>query len=206
MTLFTKSRRNIEPPRPYFLLMIGRPGSGKGTQSILLANSLELAHVCTGDLLRDSRDPELRAIADTGTNLPQSLAVSLVVDRLALDDCRNGAVLDGCARTREQAKAIHEALIDSHRQLHAVVVLDLPEDLARQRILMRSLAEGKQRGDDHPEVISRRLFNFINETSGAIDYFERLGLVERVDTSGPAIAAHETIIRRLSSRLSRCQQ
>jgi adenylate kinase len=186
--------------RSDFVLMVGRPGSGKGMQSTLLAQSLNIAHVCTGDLLRTSRDPKLRAIAESGTNLSTDLAVSLVFDRLRHSDCRNGAVLDGCARNIAQATALHEALGKSNRHLRAVVVLEISEEEARQRIIKRGLAEGRQRGDDDPQVITKRLANYIHETTAAIEYFEAVGLVERVNASRSAEAIQEEVLSRLASR------
>jgi len=62
------------------------------------------------------------------------------------------------------------------------------------------VAAGEQRGDDDPEVISKRLYSYIQETSGAIEYFESVGLVERVDASRSAEATHAEIVRRLASR------
>ena len=99
-----------------FVVMLGPPGAGKGTQAKLLAKALDMPHVSSGDLFRDhlGRKTELGELAkqymDRGDLVPDDVTVSMVIERIGRSDCQNGVILDGFPRTLAQAKALDEQL------------------------------------------------------------------------------------------------
>ncbi|GAB4567201.1 MAG: adenylate kinase [Anaerolineae bacterium] len=102
--------------RPLYIVLLGAPGAGKGTQARLLSEALGLAHVSSGDLFREnlSKQTELGLLAkqymDRGELVPDDVTIRMVMERLSREDCQRGAILDGFPRTVAQAQALDEAL------------------------------------------------------------------------------------------------
>jgi adenylate kinase len=115
------------------VLLVGAPGSGKGTQAGELARALEVPHVSTGDLFRSHIDrgtalgTEARSYMAQGRLVPDELTVRMVADRLAAGDARPGSILDGFPRTVPQAEALDRMLAGMGRQVDRVIVFDVPE-------------------------------------------------------------------------------
>jgi adenylate kinase len=198
------------------VVMLGRQGSGKGTQGVQLARLLVVPHISVGDVLREaarSGSPAgLRAQAamEGGELVDDDLVVALVTERLAEADVRSGGfVLDGFPRTVEQATALAGILADS--ALDRAVVIDVPLEVARARLLARRVCTGcgriysverargletwtcgacggevRRRADDTEEAVTRRLALHDEQTQPLLDWFARrdqLLLVEGVGTS-----------------------
>ncbi len=170
------------------LLLIGPPGSGKGTQGQRLAERLGLAHVAAGDLLREqvaAGTPLGRQVQDMmakGQLVPDELVLGLVRPALERAAAGGGFVLDGFPRSvrqAEQARALAEA---EGFPADAVVYLDAPREELTARILARAEREG--RADDTQEVITERLAVFDEATKPLVEHYRGRGLLHVVDALG----------------------
>ena len=128
---------------PVYLVMLGAPGAGKGTQARLIAEKLGLAHISSGDLFRENikNKTELGELAqsfiDKGELVPDEVTIRMVEDRLSRDDCVNGAVLDGFPRTPPQAKALSDLLDRLGCSINLVPYIKVPEDVLVERLTGR---------------------------------------------------------------------
>ena len=171
--------------------LLGPPGSGKGTQAARLRDQLGFVALATGDLLREARvagsDLGSRAsrYMDRGELVPDELIVAMIRRELAdLDD--KPVVLDGFPRTVAQADALAGALRSRARELSAVVLVDVPDDVVVQRISDR----GQGRQDDRPETVRERLRVYHRETEPLVAYYSDRGLLRRVDGARDADAGY----------------
>jgi adenylate kinase len=170
------------------LVLMGPPGSGKGTQAQVLAERLGIPAISTGDIFRanvaDRTDLGNRAqdFVDAGEYVPDQLTNQMVRERLAAKDTRHGFVLDGYPRTLDQVEVLDEILANQDRKLDAVVVLDVDPDHLVQRLLHR--AELEHRSDDTEDVIRRRLQVYDEQTHPLIKVYDERGLVVPVDGTG----------------------
>ncbi|MDX6248145.1 MAG: adenylate kinase [Kribbellaceae bacterium] len=170
------------------LVLMGPPGSGKGTQAQVLAERLGIPAISTGDIFRanvaDRTDLGNRAqdFVDAGEYVPDQLTNQMVRERLAAKDTRHGFVLDGYPRTLDQVEVLDEILANQDRKLDAVVVLDVDPDHLVQRLLHR--AELEHRSDDTEDVIRRRLQVYNEQTHPLIEVYDERGLVIPVDGAG----------------------
>ena len=171
----------MQPMQPTIALL-GPPGSGKGTQAARLRDELGFVTLSTGDLLREARatGTELGRRAehymDRGDLVPDDLVVALVGEAIAGHDAAP-ILLDGFPRTVAQAEALGGALAEHGRDLAAVVLVDVPDDVVVERISGRH--EGRE--DDRPETVRERLRVYHRETEPLVGYYEDRGLLRQVD-------------------------
>ncbi|MCL2324901.1 MAG: adenylate kinase [Proteobacteria bacterium] len=202
------------------VILLGAPGAGKGTQAKMLASAMHVPHISTGDMLRDavSRGTDLGKQAETymqtGALVPDALVNGIVAERLASE--LGGYLLDGYPRTVGQADALKEA----GEQIEAAVLIDVSDDLLVERITGRLSCpscgavyhrvnrppreSGKcdicssaltQRPDDTESVVRSRLDAYHKQTQPLVDYYEKLGVLYRVDGTTSVDAAYEEIRR-----------
>ncbi len=175
------------------LILMGPPGAGKGTQAKRLVERLGIPQISTGDILREAVasgseiGERAKAIMDAGDLVPDEVVIEIVRERLARADCKPGFILDGFPRTGDQAKALDEILADQCRAPVRVVVLDVPENELRRRILSR----GEGRADDTRETIHKRLEVYRRDTEPVLEHYS--ASVEKVDGTG----SMDQIMRRL---------
>jgi adenylate kinase len=128
---------------PIYLVLIGPPGAGKGTQAVLLEKELGLKQVSSGDLFRENlkRETELGQLAkgymDRGELVPDHLTIAMVRERLGRPDCLEGAILDGFPRTLQQAKALDQMLVGEGVALSLVPVLEVADQELMERLTGR---------------------------------------------------------------------
>lgn len=168
---------------PLVLVILGRQGSGKGTQAALLAERYGVVHVSTGDMLRAAvaAGTELglraKAVMDVGNLVGDDIMIGIVGERLADDDIQaHGVLLDGFPRTTAQADALAEILGGTGPDL--AINLDVPIAEVTERMLARG------RDDDTEETISRRLELYEAETAPLLAWFEERGRLTVVDGLG----------------------
>jgi len=168
-----------------YLVLMGAPGAGKGTQAKKLENELDLPHVSTGDLFRYNlkNETELGKLAQTyinkGNLVPDDVTVAMVRDRLVQDDCKNGAILDGFPRNPAQADALELLLSEFNGEISVVPFIHVDQDDLVERLLKRAEIEG--RDDDNEETIRARMVVFEEQTQPLLDYYEEKGLLVQVD-------------------------
>jgi len=126
-----------------FVVMLGPPGVGKGTQAKILAETLGLPHVSSGDLFRDhlSRRTELGLLAkgyiDRGDLVPDDVTVGMVIERISRADCEAGVILDGFPRTLMQAAALDEELVERGDQVTVVPLIQVEDEVIIRRLAAR---------------------------------------------------------------------
>jgi adenylate kinase len=169
--------------RPLRIVLLGRQGSGKGTQAAHLVEHFGTNHVSTGDMLRAAvaEGTELglraKAVMDAGELVSDGIMNGIVAERLSKSDIQTGGViLDGFPRTPAQADALLE--IVGEDGLDAAVNLDVPVEVVKARMAARG------RPDDTPEAIDRRLALYEQETEPLLEWFARRGLLVVVDGLG----------------------
>lgn len=179
-----------------FLVLMGAPGAGKGTQAKLLQNLLGLPQVATGDLFRDNlkNETELGQLAkqymDKGELVPDAVTVGMVKERLSRPDCANGALLDGFPRTRAQAASLDSLLAELNGRINVVPYIQVETDVLVARLLKRAELEG--RADDNEETIRKRMMVFEAQTKPLLDYYSEHGLLVTVDGDRPVeVISHE---------------
>lgn len=133
------------PTEPKYIVLLGPPASGKGTQAAQLREALDLPHVASGDLFRENlkNDTELglkaKAYIDRGELVPDDITIAMVMDRLSRPDCARGAILDGFPRTIAQAEALDEALTGQGHKISIVPYIKVPDEVLVERVSGRRL-------------------------------------------------------------------
>lgn len=179
------------------LLFIGPPGAGKGTQAQLVAEKLDIPHISTGDMFRHhvSSGTELGRQVDTimraGDYVPDEITVAMLKGRIALDDARNGFILDGFPRTAAQVDALDDLI--GPDGLDAVVVFEVDEDALVERLLARG------RDDDTEETIRTRFGVYLDQTQPLLEVYGERGLLVPVDGLGGVEDITERILTALET-------
>jgi adenylate kinase len=130
---------------PKYLVLLGPPASGKGTQAAQLREALNLPHVASGDLFRENlkQETELglqaKAYMDRGELVPDDITIAMVMDRLSQPDCATGAILDGFPRTIAQAGALDSALAAQRQKINLVPYIAVPDDVVVERVSGRRI-------------------------------------------------------------------
>ena len=190
------------------LVLLGPPGSGKGTQAAELVSRLEAPKISTGDMLRAALAAgtplglEAKGYMDAGKLVPDSVVIGLVEERLKEADAQNGFILDGFPRTTAQADALGTLLERIGKPLQKVVQLDVPSALIVERTTLRRTdkrtgqiyhlkysppppnAELEHRADDREETVKKRLEEYEAMTAALLPYYQQRGLLVRVDGVG----------------------
>ena len=166
------------------IVLLGAPGSGKGTQAKLLEESLGIPHISTGVLLRAavSAGSEVglaaKAFMDAGDLVPDDLMLSLIKERLGKDDVQAGFILDGYPRNLVQTQALDGLLGRLNVPLDEAIQIDVEYEQIAERIANRAAQEG--RSDDSAEVVKNRLQVYEEQTAPVVDFFERKGVLSQV--------------------------
>ena len=170
------------------LVLLGAPGSGKGTQAARLKDHLQAPHVSTGDLLRaavaagSKLGLEAKEVMARGELVSDAILLGMLEDRFSRPDTANGFILDGYPRNLAQADALDRLLSRIRQPFDYAVQLDVPTELLVDRIAGRAKAEG--RADDSPEAVRKRLQVYNDSTAPVIDYYRQHGQLTVVDGVG----------------------
>lgn len=194
-----------------FIVMLGAPGAGKGTQAKKLAQAKGLMHISTGDLFRENlkNETELGQLAQQymkkGELVPDDVTVRMLAERISRPDCEIGAVLDGFPRTPAQAKALDQLLDEVGSQVAVVPYIKVPDEALVERLSGRWMSpsgrvyherynppvvkwiddidgsELYQREDDLPETVRHRIAVYNEQTAPLINYYRDRGLLVEID-------------------------
>jgi adenylate kinase len=167
-------------------LLLGIQGSGKGTQAKRIAAEYDVPHVATGEILRKAiadgtrLGEQVDGILARGDLVPDETMIDLIREQLSRTD--EGFVLDGFPRTMAQAEALNEMLAEIGRPLDVVFELQVPDEVALERMAKRAVEEG--RADDTPEVMENRIALYHRETEPIIEYYRALGNLVGIKGTG----------------------
>jgi adenylate kinase len=133
-----------------YIILLGAPGAGKGTQAVMLTEKLNIVQVASGDLFRQALQQETelgkraKAYMDKGQLVPNGITIQMVLDRLAAPDCENGALLDGFPRNIEQAEALDKALAEQSKAIDKVIYIKVSEGELLKRLSGRWICRNCQ--------------------------------------------------------------
>jgi adenylate kinase len=148
-----------------YIVLLGAPGAGKGTQAAIIARELNLVHLATGDLFRQALEQgtklglEAKAYMEKGVLVPDEITISMVLERIAAPDCERGVVLDGFPRNVNQAKALGKALATEDKAIDKVVYIKVSEEELVKRLSGRWICRQCQapyHAIDFPPKVSGR--------------------------------------------------
>lgn len=173
------------------IILLGPPGSGKGTQAQLLVQRHGIVQLSTGEMLRAAVAAgtpvglKAKEIMASGALVPDEVVVGIISDRIDQPDAQNGFILDGFPRTVPQAEALDELLKDKRLKLDAVIELRVNESALLSRVETR-VAQMRERGeevrlDDTPEVLTKRLANYRSQTEPLIHYYSERRKLSTID-------------------------
>lgn len=205
------------------LVFVGPPGAGKGTQAKVICTRYEIPQISTGDMLREGKakgtlDPELVKIMASGGLVPDAAVVALIDERTKKDDAKNGFLLDGFPRTVPQAEALNGLLATRGQKLDVVVALEVAKDLLMERACLRRTdrrtgqiyhlkykppppdADLEHRADDKEDVVRNRIETYERMTSDLLPFYEKAGLLERVDGVGDVDEVTRRVLAAIDKR------
>ncbi len=180
------------------LVLLGPPGSGKGTQAALLAERLGIPAISTGDIVRGAiaegseLGQRVEQIVASGNLVDDATMGEIVRQRLAQDDASGGFLLDGYPRTLPQAATLDSVLTDLGRTLSGVIMIDVPVEELVGRML------GRGRADDKEDVIRQRLAVYTEQTEPLIDHYSAEGSLLSIDGSQSVEGVNSAILSALA--------
>ena len=211
------------------IVLLGKPGAGKGTQALRLADILEIPQIATGDVLRAAlkqgtkRGLEAKQYMDAGELVPDTVILGIMKEALAAGGASKGAILDGVVRTEPQAEGLNEVLADLGRKVDAVLYFDIDDEEIVRRLSGRTVCDTCQspnkgvepgtacprpgckgtlvrRKDDEPDAVRNRLVVYQRQTAPVLDWYAKHGTpVVRID----AVGSQEEVTDRALAALGR---
>ena len=190
-------------------IITGGPATGKGTRSDILAKALDIAHISTGDMLREvaKTNEDIKNRLAKGELISDEIITNLLRERLQQEDCKKGFILDGYPRTLSQIHLLNDLLNELGRKIDKVIELTAPDELVFKRILERKRCEkcGKMYGIDFPpkvddvcddcggplfvrtddtkETLKARIDTYKKNSKDILEYYKNEALLKTVDSS-----------------------
>ena len=160
------------------IILLGPPGAGKGTQASFIKNEFNIAHISTGDMLREAVKNETalgltaKEIMARGDYVPDNLLLEIIKERVSEKDCENGFILDGYPRNEVQAKSLDIILNETNDFIDGIIQIDVDFSVLQKRIEGRAKDNNNEiREDDNLQVMKKRLQVYIDQTEPLISYY-----------------------------------
>jgi adenylate kinase len=173
------------------LILLGPPGAGKGTQAKKLEEKFGLKQLSTGEMLRAETaagtelGKKVQDVMDRGILVPDKIVIAMIANRIEQPDCAKGVIFDGFPRTVAQAEALDKLLVEKGEPLSAVIEIAVDEEELANRLHTRiaetKAARGDVRSDDNEETLRNRLAEYRQKTAPIILYYEKKGMLQKVD-------------------------
>lgn len=217
---------------PTYIVLLGPPGAGKGTQAEILSKERGLPHISSGDIFRENikNQTDLGKLAESymtrGDLVPDDVTISMIRERLARPDCKEGALLDGYPRTPAQADALDAMLKDFAGKVDLVPYIKVAEDELVKRLSGRWVcrahghvyheaynppkrpgvcdvdgSELYQRDDDKRETVQRRIRVYLEQTAPLVEHYRRQGVLTEVDGEQPIETVTAALLAALSTKV-----
>lgn len=210
-----------------YIVLLGPPGAGKGTQAKVLAEKFSLPHISSGDIFRENikNNTELGVSAQEyikkGELVPDGLTIEMIRERFSRPDCDNGAILDGFPRTPAQADALCSMLKGFKGRVNLVPFISAPQEVLIERLAGRwSCPAGHvyhekfnppkqlgfcdidgftlyQRDDDKAETVTHRIEVYLNQTTPLIDYYKQRGVLVEINGFAPIEVVSKQLLEAL---------
>ncbi|OFV84954.1 MAG: adenylate kinase [Acidobacteria bacterium RBG_16_64_8] len=186
------------------VVLLGAPGSGKGTQAAILSTRWGVPAISTGEMLREAvaagseLGGRVAGVMATGELVEDGLMAEVVRERLGRKDASLGFLLDGYPRTPLQACTLEGMLKEADSELDAVVLLEVPEEVLVARAVARN------RPDDRAEIVRERLRVYRERTEPLVGYYDERGLLRRIDGDRPVEEVTERILEAVAGSRTWC--
>ena len=164
------------------VILLGAPGSGKGTQSIILNKKFGFLQLSTGEMIRQNIEDKtelglkVQTLVNSGEFVNDDTILSMISNRILMKDCKNGFVLDGFPRNVNQAKKFDKILKENNKKINIVIELKVIKKILFERIQNRAIEANEAREDDKGEVLENRIKIYEEQTEPLIPYYKDLGL------------------------------
>ena len=161
------------------VILLGAPGSGKGTQSIILNKKFGFLQLSTGEMIRQNIEDktelglQVQTLVNSGEFVNDDTILSMISNRILMKDCKNGFILDGFPRNVNQAKKFDKILKENNKKINIVIELKVIKKILFERIQNRA---NEAREDDKGEVLENRIKIYEEQTEPLIPYYKDLGL------------------------------
>ncbi len=188
------------------IVLLGAPGSGKGTQAALMVEELGLPHISSGVLLRaaiqagSELGTKAKSVIDRGELVSDDIMLGLIEERLGQDDAGKGFILDGYPRNLSQAEALDKLLARLDQPVDEALQIDVDEDQVIARIAGRAALEG--RSDDSEEVVRNRMKIYAKQTAPLVGYYADKGVLTRILGDGTIEEVFQRVVGVLRTRAS----
>ena len=169
------------------IILLGAPGSGKGTQSIILNKKLGLVQLSTGEIIRENIEKktklglQVKNLVDNGEFVSDEIILSIISKRISEDDCSKGFILDGFPRNLNQASKFDEILLEKDKKIDFVIELNVSKKNLYKRIENRAIESNEARADDKEEILKNRLNIYDEQTKPLVPYYKKAELHFEVD-------------------------
>ena len=164
------------------VILLGAPGSGKGTQSIILNKKFGFLQLSTGEMIRQNIEDKtelglkVQTLVNSGEFVDDDTILSMISNRILMKDCKKGFVLDGFPRNVNQAKKFDKILKQNNKKINIVIELKVIKKILFERIQNRAIEANEAREDDKGEVLENRIKIYEEQTEPLIPYYKDLGL------------------------------
>jgi adenylate kinase len=189
------NERVVELPEKQgkILVLLGPPGSGKGTLSKKMQKRNDFQIISVGEIIRKSEDKEIKSLTDGGKLLPDKIVVNLIKEKMASLDLERGIIFDGFPRTLEQAKKLDSILGKMGVGLNNAIYLNISSETARERISKRS--EEQDREDDKDEeTINQRFKEYREKTVPIIDFYRKSRKLKDIKSGVPEEEVYRRVV------------